>query len=810
MVQHTHDAGEKPKQVPPILAFSSPGEFRARHEAATKAEFEVQQRKVNEFNNLQPALEAWVITAPPAHQPGMGYILRVHFSFEGMREKIDPPGIGQSCELRFLGEDGTPSSWCFCQSGAEIIALGQSWNDTIEFVAYPTQADVKTLGDSLDPLLRSNAPAKLRRKTTGRSVKVNLKLKASKTTMLAELGALDRLINGEASERGMNAFNYLMSFSNPKIIFDLSTRFPHLADLREIPDAELREAWREMVGSFDEDQERAISSITSLPDRICFVPGGPGSGKTWWALTMALIAQCGVEPCKILYLVDINKPVDDAVDRAYAMCGKLGMKKSLIRVSAWALGDDEEETEDDSNLSQIAEDDSGIPNGPPRAWSNADFTEGFLRAMSPMFPRGIEKAPTLDQACWESFLAQPTKYPAVSSALTMLCRVDSGDRDTEADLDLLRKALIPLYSRVLLEADFVATTPVAATRLGGAYNPDIVIFDECAHARECSTLISLAHFEPEAWIFVGDHRQTEPFVAATDNEFASQLKMSTIERADKNGAITFQLLVNHRAYGGLEQLASDLFYDGAMRSGMAEGEHHPPGVDHLRNWLPTFTVDGMVTRLSGSLRTPRLVVSHDWAPHSRAGSSSWNSRHQAFVMKQIDALLQDRNFQQVGSSEPGTIMILSPYKAATKRYQGCVNRLSTQEMKRRVQVRTVDTAQGQEADVVFLDMARTRATPHMANSKRLCVALTRARQAEVIMMAHSVVKHMNVRENLAAIWQKCESGEEGAVMFVHNKEHVDRALQLRDRRRREGRFVRDGENAAVQMDVGNVEGEIRC
>ncbi|KAK3900542.1 hypothetical protein C8A05DRAFT_35825, partial [Staphylotrichum tortipilum] len=574
--------GEVLKPVPTIITFSDPEEFRARHESATKAEFKVQKKRVDDFNKMQPILQAWVITAPPAHQPGMGYIIQINFRFEHMENKIDPPGIGQSCEIRFLGDKGTPSSCCFCQSGAEIINMNETWNDTIEVVAYPTEEDVKVLGDCLAPLLISGIPTKLPRKSEAESIKVHLQLQASKTTMLAELGALNRLAKGKASVAGMNAFNYLMSFSNPRATVDLTAPFPHLADLGKVPDARLRETLRDIVAGFDEDQGRAFSGITSLPDRICFVPGGPGSGKTWWALTMALLAQSGVEPCRVLSMVDINKPADDAVDRFYAMCRKLGVEKSIIRVGAWPLEDEEEEVDDND------------------------------------------------------------------------------------------------------ETDFIATTPVSETRLRGACHPHIVIFDECVHSRECSTLISLAHFDPEAWFL--------------------SLKMSTMERADRNGAVSLQLLVNHRAYGSLERLASGMFYGGIMRSNRTDDELHPPSVEHLRHWLSTTTFDRTSIRVLRSLGTPRLIISHDSARPSQAGKSCWNLTHQTLVMGQVNALLRDPDFQQISSDELGTIMILSPYKAAAKHYQGCLNKLPTREMKRRVPVRTVDTAQGQEADVVFLDM----------------------------------------------------------------------------------------------------------
>ena len=68
--------------------------------------------------------------------------------------------------------------------------------------------------------------------------------------------------------------------------------------------------------------------------------------------------------------------------------------------------------------------------------------------------------------------------------------------------------------------------------------------------------------------------------------------------------------------------------------------------------------------------------------------------------------------------------------AATDEYSFSVN-TGTRELAR-VDVRTVDSFQGHEADVVFLSVARQHPTPFLENRNRLNVALTRARYQNVI------------------------------------------------------------------------------
>ncbi|KNA99016.1 hypothetical protein FOXG_03152 [Fusarium oxysporum f. sp. lycopersici 4287] len=56
------------------------------------------------------------------------------------------------------------------------------------------------------------------------------------------------------------------------------------------------------------------------------------------------------------------------------------------------------------------------------------------------------------------------------------------------------------------------------------------------------------------------------------------------------------------------------------------------------------------------------------------------------------------------------------------------------EWQERTEVLTVDKAQGNQADVVFLDMVRTTKPGFMDEAQRLNVAITRARQAEIVLM----------------------------------------------------------------------------
>lgn len=140
-------------------------------------------------------------------------------------------------------------------------------------------------------------------------------------------------------------------------------------------------------------------------------------------------------------------------------------------------------------------------------------------------------------------------------------------------------------------------------------------------------------------------------------------------------------------------------------------------------------------------------------------------------MKRVLELLEDPGFVRIDGSQPGTILIISPYRESFQKYRTEVAKTVVPERAGRVEVRTVGTVQGGEADVVFLDMVKQKASTFSDDKKRLCVAITRARQAEVIMMSEGMTKTINFSTehsftpyNLKAIYEGCRSGIHGALI----------------------------------------------
>lgn len=564
----------------------------------------------------------------------------------------------------------------------------------------------------------------------------------SSITFEAELATLHHLTDNHRLEemvpttRSLNAFRMIQDFRNPGWISyrNLHEEFPQLRN----PARFARHVPRLLVDkfrAFNTDHQAAYDGLERIPNCLYFVNGCPGAGKTEWNMVLAALIQSKKSPnsrrrhTPILFLVDINKTVDDAANRYYALCKEVGLKLRIVRMHGWPY-----EMRHSSRLNKEAR------RGPVESEAELDFTKRFLTTASLACQtkayRDSNVAPTLDEASWEYYeLHKSDCFPALRN---LLARMGNGEVFNSEDWKSLRSQVSVLYRAVLAQADFVATTPVATYgRFSKLFEPDLIFVDEAPHARELTTLIAIAFFSPLAWILTGDVHQTRPFVKSGDrrvadreglkfNPFAEQLRISTMARAAAAGVTNARLLVNKRGYAQLHRLPSKMFYNDEMISGY--GNEYPPSVLHLKRYLERL---GPAADVSEN----RLVVClKDSCEHVHR-NSFWNPSHHKWIVEHVQQLLKDEAFVAVDGLARGTIMIATPYSTAVREYHAGV-KTWPQEWQDRVEVLTVDKAQGNQADVVFLDMVRTTKAGFMEDPYRLNVAITRARQAEIIVMHH--------------------------------------------------------------------------
>ncbi|KZL86342.1 nonsense-mediated mrna decay protein 1 [Colletotrichum incanum] len=633
---------------------------------------------------------------------------------------------------------------------------------TTEYLAHPvTKEQLHPLSSiRIAPPTGINSPPTPL--TLSNAVQCKLQVNSNPATYEAELLALSILTEPKKESNALSAttlgtFEYLLDFrKEPSFRVNLFEKIPHMNQPSKHPNNFLRTAYSRL----NRDHKSVYDQLRQIPAGLALILGCPGAGKT--ALNAFIAAIALSQPIKefrpdgkqrhktvkILYLLDVNYPCDDAANRVSSMLKDAGIYKSVIRVRGCAR-----EMKNSTKLHPKPLDSNGD--------SAPDFTTGFLKQSR--LPSDLQgghrddnRAPTLDEVAWDRYEADKTKHTALTKILNKL---DQGVTKTTQTAKELRKCVARLYFSVIREADFIATTPVgAAGYLSKMFRPDIVFLDEAAHARELTAMIPIALYSPHAFILTGDTRQTRPFVEGAngadkrvrENVYARQLMISTMERADLAGALSNKLLISHRMYGNLQELASDLFYDGLLTSGLSESQRFPDAVQHIQRWL---------ANLSGGKEwgVPRLLLNHRGSMEASDKASFYNPVHEAFVQQRCHELLEDSNFKRIDQPDkPGRILIVTPYKAALVRYKRFIKFLPSElrgrleiELKlNAMQARTVDSAQGHEAEFVFVDTVRTKSAGFLNDPKRLCVMLTRARIGEMILMHEGMTKRCGGKGDL--------------------------------------------------------------
>jgi DNA replication ATP-dependent helicase Dna2 len=244
---------------------------------------------------------------------------------------------------------------------------------------------------------------------------------------------------------------------------------------------------------------------------------------------------------------------------------------------------------------------------------------------------------------------------------------------------------------------------------------DRVIVDEAGQLDEPSTLGPLAR--APRFVLAGDHLQLPPVVRAS---FASDdvpgLERSLFERLfmETDEDHVARLSMQYRMNQEIQDIPSDLFYGGRLRPS--------PDAASRRLLLPAgLSADSRYHRILDP-ELPVVFVDIDGADCGKA-----RPEEAAAVAKTAAFLLG-------GGAPAHEIGIITPYRA-----QQALIRRSLDDAgagSAALSVDTVDRFQGGEREVIILSLARSDGvTSFLADRKRLCVSLSRAR-SKLILMGH--------------------------------------------------------------------------
>ena len=643
------------------------------HIDATTSDFYCAAKDTEDFNAAKHPYRAWIVALPDPKADRDGLILRVEVNRKGHLF----PSVGDAVKVVQIGVEEPHGS---LRTQDKVDVRGR-WRGMMEFDVNsksgsfwneePRQLESRVSWDATEQLCDGT-----NRPKDEEHVQVWFQLRISKTTMLCELAALHKVAKNQT-------YQYFYHMEDPSSTVDLSKHLPHMWNTKLMATLEIGLAGNRILSSFNPHQRNALDALRKIPDGIFFMTGCPGAGKTYAALSFATLSQMGTIRTRVMYLADINRTVDDAANFMAKLYKTSGLNKVILRMHGWPkeMRQAEENGEHKGHYTDeaiatleglnigdqepAARDEKIKKDAEAETTAEPDFLRSFKKQCEQSFQAGARlpdldgladsstvneatnnstarsehssaldidtnKVLTLDQAAWQLLTRQSKGFIKLRDQVQRLQQLYiNPDKSHKPCSDAeFGKLLLPLYAAALDRADFIATSPVAVAHAYFSRNwqPELVFFDEAAHAREASTLIPLAFQKTAlAHIYLGDPKQSKPF--AVEEEV---LRVSALQRADERGAVNARLLMNRRAYGGLEQLASKLFYEGEMVPDPVLGAYGlPESTSHLEEWLNN--------KRARDSEVPRLLVSLEkaFAVKGKGSMSPYNPVHQSWILDAV-------------------------------------------------------------------------------------------------------------------------------------------------------------------------------
>ncbi|GLI67193.1 hypothetical protein VaNZ11_011114, partial [Volvox africanus] len=298
--------------------------------------------------------------------------------------------------------------------------------------------------------------------------------------------------------------------------------------------------------------------------------------------------------------------------------------------------------------------------------------------------------------------------------------------------------LASLCSTVVTVATTAATASVTGAALGrsgrsageaaptlapGAYRFDALIIDEAAQALEPAALIPLQLLRPGAKVvLVGDPKQLPPTVLSRAAD-AAQLSQSLFERLQRAGCHVCLLSRQYRMHPDISRFPSSFFYDGALQDGetITATSRSAPCHNH-----PLFK--------------PLMV--YNCAGQMEQGGSNGGGNKGGSLLNRAEAILVAELCTGLLVHFPDYrphVAILTPYRAQLSVLRSTLQaslrkarlREDVASILARIDIVTVDSYQGREADIVIFSTVRAGGTSSLGfltDVRRMNVALTRARR----------------------------------------------------------------------------------
>ncbi|KAK2638511.1 hypothetical protein Ddye_026306 [Dipteronia dyeriana] len=437
-------------------------------------------------------------------------------------------------------------------------------------------------------------------------------------------------------------------------------------------------------GTFDDSQKRAISLGLNKKSPVLIVQGPPGTGKT--GLLRELIALAVQQGERVLVTAPTNAAVDNMVEKL----SNIGL--NIVRV------------------------------GNPARISPA------------VASKSLGEIVTSKLAC---FVAEfERKKSDLRKDLRHCLKDDSLAAGIRQLLKQLGKSLKKKEKETVKE--ILASAQVVLATNTGAADPlirrldtfDLVVIDEAAQAIEPSCWIPI--LQGKRCVLAGDQCQLAPVILSR-KALEGGLGVSLLERAATlhDGVLATKLRTQYRMNDAIASWASKEMYDGSLVSSPTAAVHLLVDSPFVK---PTWITQCPLLLLD--TRMPYGSLSVDCEEHlDPAGTGSFYNEGEAeIVVQHVFSLLY-------AGVSPIAIAVQSPYVAQVQLLR---DRLDELPEAAGVEVATIDSFQGREADAVIISMVRSNtlgAVGFLGDSRRMNVAITRARKHVAVVCDSSTICH---------------------------------------------------------------------
>ncbi|CAF2851667.1 unnamed protein product [Rotaria sp. Silwood2] len=247
----------------------------------------------------------------------------------------------------------------------------------------------------------------------------------------------------------------------------------------------------------------------------------------------------------------------------------------------------------------------------------------------------------------------------------------------------------------------------------GILEPDFkfpfILIDEASQITEPNILIPLVRITDQI-VLVGDQKQLPPIIKMA--EAKPLLERSFFQRLLENLNINSIMLdTQYRMHPSLIDFPSKVFYDGSLKTGIKpEQRPIPQEIKFINKQIPLMFVDV------------------DQSYETIHGSNIYNRQEVELICQTIQTLLPRRQ----PNLSPIDIGVITPY---TRQVKEIVEKLSTIQVPKGVEIRTVDGFQGREKNIILISLVRSNNENEIGfliNEQRMNVLLTRAKCAMIV------------------------------------------------------------------------------